>query len=120
MATFVLIHGAWHGGWSWWKTAPILRQAGHRVLAPSLTGLGERQHLAAFMPPAAVNLDLHIRDVVSLLDAEDLHDVILVGHAYAGMVITGVAELAAERVGGEPDARRELRQRVRLLEVVAA
>ena len=76
MATFVLIHGAWHGGWSWWKTAPLLRHAGHRVLAPSLTGLGEREHLAALLPPAAVNLDLHVRDVVALLDAEDLLDVI--------------------------------------------
>ena len=98
MATFVLIHGAWHGGWSWWKTAPLLRKAGHNVLAPSLTGLGEREHLAALLPPAAINLDLHVRDVVALLDAEDLVDVILVGHAYAGMVITGVAELAPERI----------------------
>ena len=98
MATFVLIHGAWHGGWSWWKTAPLLHQAGHRVLAPSLTGLGEREHLAALMPPAAINLDLHVRDVASLLHAEDLADVILVGHAYAGMVITGVAELVPERI----------------------
>ena len=98
MATFVLIHGAWHGGWSWWKTAPLLRKAGHRVLAPSLTGLGEREHLAALLPPAAINLDLHVRDVVAVLNAEDLTDVILVGHAYAGMVITGVAELAPERI----------------------
>ena len=98
MATFVLIHGAWHGGWSWWKTSPLLWQAGHVVLAPSLTGLGERRHLAALMPPAAINLDLHIRDVVSLFQAEDLTDVILVGHAYAGMVITGVAEQAPERI----------------------
>ena len=98
MATFVLIHGAWHGGWSWWQTAPLLRQAGHRVLAPSLTGMGERQHLAALMPPAAINLDLHVSDVVSLLHAEDLSGVILVGHAYAGMVITGVAEQAPERL----------------------
>ena len=98
MATFVLIHGAWHGGWSWWKTAPLLRRAGHRVLAPSLTGLGEREHLAAFLPPAVINLDLHVRDVTSLLHAEDLTDVILVGHAYAGMVITGAAELAPERI----------------------
>ncbi len=98
MATFILIHGAWHGGWSWWKTAPLLRDAGHHVLAPSLTGLGERQHLAALMPPAAINLDLHVRDVVSLLHAEDLTEVILVGHAYAGMVIAGVAELAPERI----------------------
>lgn len=98
MATFVLIHGAWHGGWSWWKTAPLLRRAGHRVLAPSLTGLGEREHLAALLPPAVINLDLHVRDVVSLLNAEDLTDVVLVGHAYAGMVITGVAELVPERI----------------------
>ena len=98
MATFVLIRGAWHGGWSWWKTAPLLCQAGHSVLAPSLTGLGERQHLAALLPPAAINLDLHVRDVVAVLDAEDLTDVILVGHAYAGMVITGVAELVPERL----------------------
>lgn len=98
MATFVLIHGAWHGGWSWWKTAPLLREAGHRALAPSLTGLGERQHLASLLPPAVINLDLHIRDVASLLDAEDMTEVMLVGHAYAGMVITGVAELVPERV----------------------
>ena len=98
MATFVLIHGAWHGGWSWWKTAPLLWEAGHRVLAPSLTGLGERQHLAGLMPPAVINLDLHVRDVVSLLHAEDLEEVVLVGHAYAGMVITGAAELAPERI----------------------
>ena len=98
MATFVLIHGAWHGGWSWWKTAPLLNGAGHRVLAPSLTGLGERQHLAALMPPAAINLDLHIGDVVALLQAEDLTEVVLVGHAYAGMVITGVAEIIPERI----------------------
>ena len=98
MATFVLIHGAWHGGWSWWKTAPLLLEAGHRVLAPSLTGLGEREHLAALMPPAVINLDLHVRDVASILQTEDLSEVILVGHAYAGMVITGVAELAPERI----------------------
>ena len=98
MATFVLIHGAWHGGWCWWKTAPLLRQAGHLALTPSLTGLGGRQHLAALLPPAVLNLDLHIQDILSLLESHDLENAILVAHAYAGMVITGVAELAAPRI----------------------
>ena len=98
MATFVLVHGAWHGGWCWWKTAPLLRDAGHLVHTPSLTGLGDREHLARLIPPAVLNLDLHVRDIVQLLDSEDLSDVVLVGHAYAGMVITGVAELRPERI----------------------
>ena len=99
MTTFVLVHGAWHGGWCWWKTAPLLRDAGYLVHAPSLTGLGDREHLARLIPPAVLNLDLHIRDIVQLLDSDDLSDVVLVGHAYAGMVITGVAELRPERIG---------------------
>ena len=98
MATFVLIHGAWHGGWCWWKVAPRLRNAGHLALTPSLTGLGDREHLAPLLPPAVLNLDLHVRDIAELLSVHDLSDVILVGHAYAGMVITGVSELVAERV----------------------
>ena len=98
MATFVLVHGAWHGGWCWWKTAPLLRDAGHRVLTPSLTGLGDREHLARLMPPAILNLDLHVQDIARLMEANDLADVILVGHAYAGMVITGAAEHAPERI----------------------
>ena len=88
MATFVLIHGAWHGGWCWWKVEPRLRQSGSRVYAPSLTGMGERSHLSQHLDPAAINLDLHIQDVVELLER-----VILVGHAYAGMMVTGVAEV---------------------------
>ncbi len=99
MATFVLVHGAWHGGWCWWKTAPLLRDAGHIVYAPSLTGLGDREHLARIIPPAALNLDLHVRDITQLLESEGLTDVIVVGHAYAGMVITGVAELCPGRIG---------------------
>ncbi len=67
MPTFVLIHGAWHGGWCWWKVEPLLRQSVSRVYAPSLTGMGERSHLARHLDPAAINLDLHIQDVV--LDA---------------------------------------------------
>jgi pimeloyl-ACP methyl ester carboxylesterase len=98
MATFVLIHGAWHGGWSWWKVAPRLQRAGHVALTPSLTGLGDREHLAALMPPATLNLDLHVRDIAELLESNDLQDAILVAHAYAGMVITGVAEACPERI----------------------
>ena len=98
MATFVLVHGAWHGGWCWWKVAPILQQAGHSVYTPSLTGLGDRAHLASLMPPALLNLDLHIRDIGQFLESADLTDAILVAHAYAGMVITGVAERYPQRI----------------------
>ena len=93
MATFLLVHGAWHGGWCWRFVRPLLK--GHEVHAPSLTGLGERKHLAR----PDIDLDTHIADVVSLLEMEDLRDVILVGHSYGGMVITGVADRAADRVG---------------------
>ena len=92
--TFVLVHGAWHGGWCWKKLTPRLKAAGHEVYTPTLTGLGERAHL---LNPQ-VGLDTHIDDIVALLDYEDLHNVILVGHSYAGMVIAGVAERAAERL----------------------
>ena len=98
MTTFILVHGAWHGGWCWWKTAPLLRESGHIVHTPSLTGLGDREHLARLIPPAVLNLDLHVRDITELLDSNDLSDVVLVGHAYAGMVITGVAELRPGRI----------------------
>ena len=94
MATYVLIHGAWHGGWCWRSVAPALRRAGHEVYAPSLTGLGERKHLAH----AGINLDTHIEDVVSLMEMEDLREVILLGHSYGGMVVTGAADRSA-RVG---------------------
>jgi len=95
MATFVLVHGAWHGGWCWRDVAARLRRAGHDVYAPSLTGLGERAHLLS----PRVDLDMHIRDVAAVLQFEDLRDVILVGHSYGGMVITGAADRAPERVG---------------------
>ena len=98
MATFVLVHGAWHGGWCWWKVEPLLRQSGGSVYTPSLTGMGERSHLAGYIDPAAINLDLHIKDVWELLESEGLEEVILVGHAYAGMVITGVAEVCPQRL----------------------
>ena len=98
MATFVLVHGAWHGGWCWKKVVPLLRRSGAEVFTPTLSGLGERSHLAERMAPADVNLDLHVRDVAQVLEFEDLEQVVLVGHAYAGMVITGVAELCHQRL----------------------
>ena len=94
MATFVLVHGGGHGGWCYQPVARLLRAEGHEVYAPTLTGLGERRHLLG----PHIDLDLHIRDVVAVLHHEDLRDVILVGHSYGGMVITGVADRAADRV----------------------
>ncbi|MDE3076178.1 MAG: alpha/beta hydrolase [Chloroflexota bacterium] len=95
MATFVLVHGAWHGGWCWRKVVPLLRAERHEVLTPTLTGLGERAHLAS----ADVSLSTHIQDVANVLEWEGLRNVVLAGHSYGGMVITGVADRAADRVG---------------------
>jgi pimeloyl-ACP methyl ester carboxylesterase len=95
MANYLFVHGAWHGGWCWKRVARILRAAGHEVFAPTLTGLGEREHLLN----ANVGLDTHIQDVLGVLKYEDLNDVILVGHSYGGMVIAGVAEKASTRIG---------------------
>jgi len=92
--TFVLVHGAFHGGWCWKKTAEILRSRGRIVCAPSLTGLADRSHLLS----PEVGLETHVQDIVSLLEYEDLSDVVLVGHSYAGMVITSVAERAPARL----------------------
>lgn len=94
MATFVLIHGAWHGGWCWQKLLPYLRTAGHEVYTPTLTGLGERSHLLS----SAIDLTCHIQDVVNVLIYQDLENVILVGHSYGGMVITGVGGKCPERL----------------------
>jgi pimeloyl-ACP methyl ester carboxylesterase len=93
-ATFVLVHGAWLGGWCWKKVVPLLRAAGHEIFTPTLTGLGERAHLLT----QEVGLDTHIEDVVAVLEYEDLTNVVLVGHSYAGMVIAGVAQRAAHRL----------------------
>lgn len=93
-ATFVLVHGAWHGGWCWKKLTPLLRAAGHEVLAPTLTGLGERAHLIN----PQINLDTHIQDITTVLQYEDLQNVILVGHSYGGMVIAGVEAKAGKRL----------------------
>ena len=92
--TFVLVHCAYCGGWAWKYVAALLRQRGHTVYTPSLTGLGERVHLGS----ADVNLDTHVEDIVNLLIYEDLHDVILVGWSYGGMVVTGVLDRVPERL----------------------
>ena len=95
MATFVIVHGAFSGAWAWNKVvAPLLRAGGHAVHAVTLSGLGERSHLAS----PEVDLDTHVQDVVNVLFCEDLRDVILVGHSYGGMVITAVVDLVPERV----------------------
>jgi pimeloyl-ACP methyl ester carboxylesterase len=95
MATYVLVHGGAHGGWCYGPVTRLLRAEGHEVYAPTMTGVGERVHLIS----SEVDLDLHITDIVNVLHYEDLHDVILVGHSYGGMVITGVADRALNRIG---------------------
>jgi len=94
MATIVVAHGAWSGGWAWRKMRAIWTAAGHEVWTPTLTGLGERGHLAS----PAVDLETHIRDILGLLDCEDLQEVVLLGHSYGGMVATGVAQRRPERL----------------------
>jgi pimeloyl-ACP methyl ester carboxylesterase len=94
MATFVVVHGAWTGGWAWKKVRPLLRARGHEIFTPTLTGVGERAHLAR----PEIDLAVHVEDVLGVLAIEDLCDVILVGHSYGGMVVTGVADRASERI----------------------
>jgi pimeloyl-ACP methyl ester carboxylesterase len=94
MATFVLVHGSMHGGWCWRRVTPLLRAGGHEVYTPTLTGLGERIHLAH----PTIDLTTHIQDVLGVLEYEDLHHVVLVGHSYGAMVITGVADRVPERI----------------------
>ncbi len=93
-STFVVAHGAWSSGWAWKKMHPLLAARGHRLVTPSYTGLGERAHLAH----REIDLDTHITDVVNVLEFEDLRDVVLIGHSYGGMVATGVADRARERL----------------------
>jgi pimeloyl-ACP methyl ester carboxylesterase len=93
-ATFVLVHGAWHGGWCYARVADILRARGARVFTPTLTGLGERVHAA----DAAITLTTHVTDIVNVLRYEDLREVVLCGHSYGGLVISGVVEAVPERV----------------------
>ena len=94
MATFVLVHGGWHGGWCWKKVVPLLRNAGHGVFTPTLTGLGERAHLLT----PDIDLMTHVQDILGVLEYEDLQRVILVGHSSGGMLLSDVADQAATRV----------------------
>jgi pimeloyl-ACP methyl ester carboxylesterase len=94
MTAFVLVHGGWHGGWCWRFVAAALRRADHDVYTPSLTGLGDRAHLAR----PGIDLELHIQDVVAVLEMEDLREVVLLGHSYGGMVVTGVADRCTARI----------------------
>jgi pimeloyl-ACP methyl ester carboxylesterase len=93
-ATFVLVHGAWHGGWCWRFVADRLKASGGRVFTPTLTGLGERAHLL----DKTVNLSTHIEDIYRLIRTENLSDIVLVGHSYGGMVVSGVADRMPERI----------------------
>lgn len=94
MAAFVLVHGAWHGGWCYQRVARLLRAGGHEVHTPTLTGLGERSHLLT----ETTGLDTHIQDVLNVIRWEDLDDVVLCGHSYAGMVVTGVADAIPAKI----------------------
>jgi pimeloyl-ACP methyl ester carboxylesterase len=92
--TIVLVHGAWHGGWCYRRVADLLRGGGHRVYTPTLTGLGERSHLLA----RSINLSTHIADIANMIRWEDIRQIILVGHSYGGLVVTGVADAMPDRV----------------------
>ncbi len=95
MSTFVLVHGAWHGSWCWKRVRKALQELGHEVFTPTLTGVGERAHLLS----PQVNLNTHIADVVNLIQWEELSDVVLCGHSYAGCVVSGVADSIPECIG---------------------
>jgi pimeloyl-ACP methyl ester carboxylesterase len=94
MTTYVLVGGGWLGGWCWQRVARRLRDNGHDAYPATLTGLGERVHLAS----PQVDLETHITDVVNLIEFEDLHDVVLLGHSYGGLVVTGAADRIPERI----------------------
>jgi pimeloyl-ACP methyl ester carboxylesterase len=92
--TFLVCHGAWSAGWAWKKMHPLMAAAGHRLVTPTYTGLGERVHLAN----PSIDLETHIQDFLNVIKYEDLCDIVLVGHSYGGMVATGVADRARDRV----------------------
>ena len=94
MATIVLAHGAWSSAWAWKRVRPLLARSGHEFYAPSYTGLGEREHLAT----PGNDLETHIQDVLGVIRAEELEDIVLIGHSYGGMVATGVADRARDVV----------------------
>jgi pimeloyl-ACP methyl ester carboxylesterase len=93
-STFVLVHGAWHGGWCYARVAQRLNAAGHRVFTPTLTGLGERAHLYS----RSIDLTTHITDIINVIKYERLENIVLVGHSYGGMVVTGVADAMPEKI----------------------
>src|SRR5882724_4964326 len=93
-ATFLVCHGAWSSGWAWKKMHPLMAARGHRLVTPSYTGLGEREHLAN----RSVDLETHIQDILNVIKYEDLRDIVLLGHSYGGMVATGVADRARDKV----------------------
>jgi pimeloyl-ACP methyl ester carboxylesterase len=92
--SYLLIHPAWFGGWCWKKLTPLLRAQGHEVFTPTLTGLGERAHLAR----PEIGLEMHVRDIINVIEYEDLRNVILVGNSSGGMVMTGAADYMPERI----------------------
>lgn len=94
MATFVLVHGAFIGGWAFRRVVPLLRAAGHEVFTPTLTGIGERSHLLT----SDVGYSTHVNDVANVIRYEGLKDVVLVGHSYSGLVVTGVADQLPDRI----------------------
>jgi pimeloyl-ACP methyl ester carboxylesterase len=94
LATIVLAHGAWSSAWAWKKVRPLMAAAGHQFFTPSYTGLGERAHLAS----RSNDLETHIEDVLGVIKCEDLRDVELIGHSYGGMVASGVADRARDRI----------------------
>ncbi|MBX7502402.1 alpha/beta hydrolase [Qipengyuania sp. YG27] len=94
MATFVLVHGAWHGGWCWREVRAGLEEHGHRTFAPTMTGLGERKHLLS----PDISIDILVKDLVNVLEYERLEEVVLVGHSFGGAVLPGVAECARGRI----------------------
>lgn len=92
--TFLVAHGAWSAGWAWKKMHPLMRAAGHRLITPTCTGLGEREHLAN----PSVDLETHIQDMLGVIKFEQLDAFVLIGHSYGGMVATGVADRVPERI----------------------
>ena len=94
MTSYVLVHGAWHGGWCWSKVASVLSAAGNTVYTPTLSGLSERANLLS----RETDLETHVQDVLSVLKTENLTDVVLVGHSYGGMVVTAVADRVSARI----------------------
>jgi pimeloyl-ACP methyl ester carboxylesterase len=95
--TYVIVHGAWGGGWAFKEVERMLRADGHTVYRPTLTGQGEKNHLAGLLT-TNIDLNLHITDVVNVIEWEKLQDIVLVGHSYGGMVITGVADRVPDRI----------------------